>query len=332
MNKRVFIINFLTLMLVCFSLYYLKTTNTLDYLASKKDVIVSSVISAGGQAGSSKTLQVATSTQVGFSATTTLKNISIQNTTPSVKNKSDVEIVTPGPLVVNNGNTINNYSAFVTVEGVIERTNYERQTNSIPGLVESSQLDSSAQMKANDILARQYFEHTSPDGKTVSDLVGEAGYSYVRVGENLALGDFGGEVDLLTAWMNSPGHRANILDSRFQDIGVGIAYGNYQGRYVLVAVQHFGRPRSTCPSVDDQLKSQVENLQSQIAILPTSLDTLKNTIDTMRANGEYVDNIVINAYNNSVTKYDSLISQADILRSKYNAEVTSFNACIAALQ
>lgn len=327
MNIRITLINVLTLILVCVSLYSLKQNNTLDYLANKKDAILSSLKNSTTNEQKNN---------IATQNTTSTKSISVEkkviSTIPApVEKKVSVQPVTPGPLQVNKGSNFSSYSGLITVEGVIERTNYERQINSLSGLVESSDLDASAQVKANDILNRQYFEHTSPDGKTVSDLVSAAGYTYVRVGENLALGDFSSEIDLLKAWMNSPGHRANILDTRYQDMGVGIAFGNYQGRNVLVAVQHFGRPRSSCPSVDDQLKIKVSDLQSQATIISTGLDTLRSRIDEMRANGDYVDNSIIEAYNNSVNQYDSIINQAKVLRDTYNAEVNSFNACISAL-
>ncbi len=283
---------------MCIALYVCKTTNILQ--------------------------RTSTSTQVsdqttGFSALSIIK-------------KAVAPVVTPEPLQIKKLLGLSSDSSkAVTVSGAIERTNYERAQNSLGGLTESLQLDASAQVKAEDILKRQYFEHTAPDGKTVSDLVEAQGYEYVRVGENLALGDFTDNADLLTAWMNSPGHRANILDKRYQEIGIGVAYGNYQGRYVAVAVQHFGRPRSACPDVDENLKNQVQNMQSQITKLSSALTILKTEIDTKRASGAYVDNTVIDAYNNTVAQYENLIKQSNNIRDMYNKEINAFNECLSAL-
>ena len=322
MSKKAIIINLITVIFVCGSFLYIKVTNSAGVLESKGNSVFTDIKNLVSNQ-SVKNTQTSTSTTVQ-------KNL-IKTIFEPIATKTATQVITPGPLEATEGNNIQKYNGSITVEGVIQRTNYEREQNSLSGLTESSELDASAQMKANDILARQYFEHTAPDGKTVSDLVAIAGYSYVRVGENLALGDFSSNDDLLTAWMNSPGHRANILDTRYQDIGIGVAYGNYQGREVVVAVQHFGRPRSTCPDVDDQIKTQIENFQTQSTTISSALDVLKNTIDTTRANGGYVDNTIIDAYNNSVTQYESLIAQQKTLRDTYNAQVTAFNACLASL-
>jgi uncharacterized protein YkwD len=327
MRLRVILINLLTLALVCFSLVFMDKTNTLDYLANKKDAAISAIENT--ISGTKKTAEktVATSTQEASSTIQTINKVK----TTTVQKKAVAKVLTPGPLEVKDNVSKPVYSGGLTIQGVIDRTNYERQKYSLSGLTESSELDASAQVKANDILARQYFEHTSPDGKGVSDLVSDAGYAYVRVGENLALGSFSNEVDLLTAWMNSPGHKANILDTRFQDIGIGIAFGNYQGKNVLVSVQHFGRPRTSCPSIDDNLKTQVTNLQSQAVEISTSLDSLKAQIDAARANGQEADSLLIAEYNKGVVEYDLLISKAKKLRDAYNVEVVNFNTCLAAL-
>ena len=281
---------------------------------------------------SSVIITVPTSTSTATSTKTVAQKTPTKITVKPIITQTPTQVSAPIPLQVKKALGIDsNSSGSITVEGVIERTNYERAQNGIPEVTESAELDASAQVKAEDMLTRQYFEHTAPDGKTVSDLVDAQGYQYLRVGENLAEGDFTDNVDLLTAWMNSPGHRANILDARFQNMGVGVAYGMYQGRYVVFAVQHFGRPLSACPEVDASLKTEIGNMQTQTTQLSAALDILKAHIDDMRTKGEYVDNTIIDAYNNSVNDYDALIKKTNDMRDTYNAEVKSFNACLAAL-
>ena len=192
---------------------------------------------------------------------------------------SPVAAVQPAPVSSATESTALPANSLLSVEGIIMQTNTQRSQNGVATLTESAQLDASAEVKAKDILARQYFEHTAPDGKTVSDLVGEQGYTYIKIGENLALGDFTSDADVVTAWMNSPGHRANILDPEFQQIGVGVAYGLYQGQYVYVAVQHFGRPSSACPSISASLKSQVEDGQASLTTEANTLQSEKTAID-----------------------------------------------------
>ena len=322
MPTRVTLINLITILFVCSTLYITKKANTMDYLFVKKNQAASFIQNTLSKNPSATSTATASSTAV-------VQKVLVKTKLAPVAIQNAGQVVTPAPLQLKTLDAIGHSDAgTINVAGVIERTNYERAQNSLPGLTENPELDVSAQIKANDILQRQYFEHTAPDGKTVSDLVTIAGYDYVRVGENLALGDFSDNVDLLNAWMNSPGHRANILDPKYEDIGVGVAYGMYQGHYSVVAVQHFGRPRSSCPDVDQDLKTKVQNLDDQITQFSKALDTLKAHIDTMRANGEYVDNTIIDAYNNSVTQYESMVSDSEASRNTYNAEVKAFNDCL----
>ena len=218
---------------------------------------------------------------------------------------------------------------LLTGEGIISQTNAQRAENGVAALSESTQLDASAEAKAQDILARQYFEHTAPDGKTVSDLVAAQGYTYIKIGENLALGDFTSDSDVVTAWMNSPGHRANILDPEFQQIGVGVAYGMYQGQEVYVAVQHFGRPSSDCPSISDSLKSEVESGQASLTVEANDLQAQKAAISAGEAQGQD-ETKAISDYDSGVDKYQSDYAAVETIRTEYNDQVAAFNQCIAA--
>lgn len=247
------------------------------------------------------------------------------------------KVITPGPLqkitpASTPSTTTIRESGVLTRSGIIARTNTERRSNdpAVPVLTESSQLDASAMVKAKDILARQYFEHTAPDGRTVSDLVADQGYTYIKIGENLALGNFASDTDVVNAWMASPGHRANILDKAYTQIGVGVAFGNYQGHAVAVAVQHFGRPRSACPLVDTDLKAQVEAGQANLTTIVAALDALKKDIDEGRAQGKNMDS-EITIYNQGIDNYKIEFDRVDALVKTYNAQVAQFNACLFSL-
>ncbi len=85
----------------------------------------------------------------------------------------------------------------------------------------NEKLMSSALIKAQDMKDNEYFEHVSPSGLDMSYFVGEAGYKYSTVGENLAEGYFSAQ-DVHIAWMNSEGHRENILSPDFEEIGVAV--------------------------------------------------------------------------------------------------------------
>ena len=133
------------------------------------------------------------------------------------------------------------FSSAITEANIITLTNQSRTSYSEGQLIENVELDKAAQAKADDMLARGYFAHTTPDGRTPWSFITAAGYSYLMAGENLAV-NFTEVEDVETAWMNSPGHRANILNKDFQEIGIGISQGVYQGHTAIFVVQEFGTP------------------------------------------------------------------------------------------
>ena len=90
---------------------------------------------------------------------------------------------------------------------------------------------------------KEYFSHTSPEGKTPWYWFRKNGYSYIYAGENLAIHFFDSK-DLVQAWLDSPSHRANILNKNFSNIGVGISKGLYEGKETIFIVQLFGKQKS----------------------------------------------------------------------------------------
>ncbi|HVY73000.1 MAG TPA: CAP domain-containing protein [Candidatus Paceibacterota bacterium] len=125
------------------------------------------------------------------------------------------------------------------VAQIIARTNADRDTNGKARVIESPLLDAAAQRKANDMLSKQYFSHVAPDGTAPWAWFKHGGYPYIYAGENLAM-NFYSASDVETAWMNSPAHRANVLNSNFKEIGIGVAHGVYQGKETTLIVEFFG--------------------------------------------------------------------------------------------
>lgn len=122
---------------------------------------------------------------------------------------------------------------------VIRLVNNERTRNGLPSLKESSSLDKSAQLKLDDMIANKYFDHVSPQGTPPWYFFKKVGYIYGRAGENLAEGQISASSAVI-AWMNSQVHKEDILDSRYVDTGVAVAYTDG----ALTIVQHFGVPVS----------------------------------------------------------------------------------------
>ncbi|MBI2103686.1 hypothetical protein HYT59_01635 [Candidatus Woesebacteria bacterium] len=216
--------------------------------------------------------------------------------------------------------------AFLTVAGVIKYTNIHRVENNLPPLKENNLLDQSALIKAKDMLDQQYFEHESPDGKGVEDLTKEAGYSYLTIGENLALGNFLNDKELVQGWMDSPGHRANILNSSYKEIGVGVIKGTFEGKVTWLAVQHFGRPLSDCPGPSTSLKQTIDTNESRLDQLQDELNAMKTDLEnTPRNDPSY--NQKVEAYNAKVNEYNTLLESTKKLIDQFNTQVNAFNAC-----
>jgi uncharacterized protein YkwD len=112
-------------------------------------------------------------------------------------------------------------SAFETE--LISLINQERSDEGLPAYSNQSQLTSAARTHSDDMACNNFFSHTSPTTGSSFDRIAAAGYSYSSAGENIAAG-YGSPAAVLEGWMNSSGHRANILSENFTQIGIGYAY------------------------------------------------------------------------------------------------------------
>lgn len=133
------------------------------------------------------------------------------------------------------------YSSEITVQKVLDQTNSQRQKYNLPLLKYNATLSQSAAAKAQDMFNNDYWAHTSPQGKTPWDFFKSVGYRYSLAGENLAK-DFYDTDSLVKAWMNSPTHRDNIINSKYQEIGIAVVNGTLNGVKTTLVVQHFGTP------------------------------------------------------------------------------------------
>jgi uncharacterized protein YkwD len=133
------------------------------------------------------------------------------------------------------------YSSEITAQKVFDQTNQQRTTLGLKPLTYNSLLSQSATKKAEDMFANNYWAHNSPKGTTPWDFFKSVGYQYSVAGENLAR-DFYDTDSLMKAWMNSPTHKANIVNSKYQEIGVGVVNGTLGGIKTTLVVQHFGTP------------------------------------------------------------------------------------------
>lgn len=112
---------------------------------------------------------------------------------------------------------------------VLKFVNIERQKAGIQPLIWDETLRASARYKANEMLQYNYFDHTSPYTGSPWDVAKKLGYSYVSFGENIYSSEGYAEADItaesiVASWMNSPGHKANILNVKFGKMGAGAVY------------------------------------------------------------------------------------------------------------
>ncbi|WP_329403186.1 CAP domain-containing protein [Streptomyces melanogenes] len=112
-------------------------------------------------------------------------------------------------------------TAAAYVQQVVDLANAERAKAGCSPFKADRRLNASAQAHADDMAARDYYEHNSPEGRNAGDRMSAAGYDWHKWGENIHRGPKT-PADAMRDWMNSPGHRANLLDCGFKDIGVGV--------------------------------------------------------------------------------------------------------------
>ena len=145
--------------------------------------------------------------------------------------------------------TVLGISANISIQDLLSQTNQKRQENGIAPLVLNSELTHAAEMKADDMLAKNYWAHVSPDGTTPWVFIKNAGYDYLYAGENLARG-FTTAPDTVNAWMASPTHRENLLSPNFKEIGFAVKAGSLTGAETILVVQEFGSKYGGTKEVD----------------------------------------------------------------------------------
>lgn len=140
-----------------------------------------------------------------------------QNVVGTVKPSGSTGTVKPGSSDTGTVSSVNSME-----KQVASLTNSERKSAGFGRLILDSQLSKLARMKAEDMAKKGYFSHTSPTYGSAFDMMKKYGVSYRTAGENIAKGQKTPEA-VMNGWMNSSGHRANILSSTYTHIGVGYA-------------------------------------------------------------------------------------------------------------
>lgn len=131
--------------------------------------------------------------------------------------------------------------ASVTPAALYTETNTVRHDHGLGDLQANAKLSQAAADKAHDMLTYDYWAHDSPSGVTPWHWFDVVGYNYSAAGENLAK-NFSSSSGVMSAWMASPEHRANLLDNRYTDVGIAVVHGTMDGQPIELVVAEYGQP------------------------------------------------------------------------------------------
>lgn len=160
-------------------------------------------------------------------------------TTPATTKPSATTPSTTAPTTTKPSPTADSNAGIGSYEQQVANiVNKERAANGLPALKVNTNLSAVAEKKAEDMRDKNYFSHTSPTYGSPFDMMKQFGISYKSAGENIAKGQRTPE-EVMTGWMNSAGHRANILNADFTEIGIGYVTDSNGNTYW---VQQFIRP------------------------------------------------------------------------------------------
>ena len=133
------------------------------------------------------------------------------------------------------------YATNIQAQQLLADTNAQRVSAGLQPLMMNQALSQAAAQKAADMFAKNYWAHIGPQGETPWDFIIASGYKYSVAGENLAK-NFQDSAGVVTAWMNSPSHRDNMLKPSYRDVGFAVVNGKLQGEDTTLVVQMFGTP------------------------------------------------------------------------------------------
>jgi uncharacterized protein YkwD len=223
-----------------------------------------------------------------------------------------------------------NVGSSINTNEVYNLTNVERKNidQNLVNLKYNNTLAKIAAVRIQDMFALQYFEHNSPTGDNASKEAAKNGYEYITIGENIALGNFDGAQGLVTAWMNSPGHRANILNKNYTEIGVAAASGMYKGQTVWIAAQIFGKPITGCVAPDLTLKNNVIKYKASAETMLANINKIDTELKAIGSGNTSEYNAKIAERNTLAGLYNNLASEIKSSVVQYNQQVSEYNICV----
>jgi len=191
--------------------------NNVNNIGSLEDIL--SLINQKNSNGSNK--NTATTTTPGKTTTNNNTTTTPKETTETKTNETSANSQNTNPSKATTNNSDSSYASYA--EEVLRLVNVERSKQGLSPLTTTTTLKAAADKRAQETAVS--FSHTRPNGTTFSTVLKEYGISYRTAGENIAYGQRTPQ-EVVTAWMNSSGHRANILNGNFNKIGIGVYQKN----------------------------------------------------------------------------------------------------------
>lgn len=225
------------------------------------------------------------------------------------------------------------YATSISAADLLLSTNSQRATHGVGTLTLNTQLAQAAQTKANDMTTKNYWSHNTPNGEEPWVFVISAGYSYIKAGENLAYG-FTTSADTVNGWMNSPSHKANMLDADYSEVGFGFAnssnFNNAGEETIVVAM--YGKPQvlasvpSTVPTAPQSTPAELTAIPEPQAKVPAPTQSLvppvaNSTPSTkdINLNQAQTNQPITNTESNTVVSSAKSVSQIEALTNgKYH--------------
>ena len=160
--------------------------------------------------------------------------------------------------------------AVIISSNMISLVNESREEAGLEPLVENALLNQFAQAKGEDMISRDYFAHDTPEGKRPWQWIDRFEYDYVYAGENLAM-DFT-EAELVhEAFMKSPFHRKNILNSKYKEVGTAVLHGELGGHETILLVEFFGTQRADLSTLVSAQPAEAAVVKPESITAPSEL-------------------------------------------------------------
>jgi len=203
----------------------------------------------------------------------------------------------------------NVFFADVTKFALENFINQTRQAVGLNPLKPNEKLNQAAQLKAENMIQNQYFNHTSPSGLTPWFWFTKAGYTYKYAGENLAVGFYESE-EVYNAWLNSPSHKANIINPNYTEVGTAVLKG-FGGDNTIVVVQTFASPlpakSGATATTKTQPKTEVVEVTPQTPLPKNTEKVLSQSISLEPSNEKSLNNAPSKVMNAVLYDYENIL-------------------------